>query len=798
MKVIKIIVRSIIVLSVLLMITVVFLVRNVSRRAIPDYNAGVSLAGLKGNVEVYRDSFGIPHVYAENDPDLYRVTGYLQAQDRLWQMDLLRRVTSGRLSEIFGEDMAGADQLFRALRIPEKSRRLLNQTDPVILACMEAYSDGINQFISGNSGKLSFEFTLLGYEPEPWEPLHSYNLIGYMSWDLSNGWGIESLLYKISRAVGQEQMEELLPDLELHDAIFPDFMLEGDREVDVNLLSEAAVVQDLGLEVFHGSNNWAVDGKHSATGKPIVCNDMHLGLDIAPGIWYQMHQVVPGKLNVSGVVLPGAPFVVCGHNDSIAWGMTNVSADAVDFYLETINPEDSAKYLLDGQWRDLEIVEEQIPVKSGETISRTNRFTHRGPVVSSFKGIEDRVISMRWIGNEPSNEVRTVYLLNRAGNLDEFRDAVKTFVSISQNIVYGDVHGNIGLFTCGGIPLRTGNRAFIVSGDTSLYDWTGVLPFEKLPHAVNPERGFLISANNRITGPGYPYHISHWYSLPARYNRIQELLSGKEVFAPDDMERIQADQTSLWARKFMPVIRAQLDQAKLEGQAESMYEIFRDWDGDMGADQIPPAIFEVFYIKLVESVFHDELGEELYNEFLGEYMLARYAFYGLLEGRDLSWTDNIKTEKIEKFEDLIRPSWEAAADWLSETFGEDMHAWEWGDLHQITFTHALGSVKLLKKVFKLARGPFRVGGSYHTVSPYSYNLQNPFKSTDGASHRHVFSTADWDDSRVIIPTGVSGIPASDFFCNQSEMYIRYGYMHELFSKERVLEKSKFKSTFTGE
>ena len=213
MKMIRIVLRSLFVLIILLLIAGVFLIRNVANRALPDYNKDVGLAGLTGEVEVYRDEFGIPHVYAENEPDLYRVTGYLQAQDRLWQMDLLRRVTSGRLSEIFGEDYVDADQLFRSLRIPEKSRMVMAQTDPFIVECIEAYSDGINQYISSISGKLPFEFTVLGYAPEPWDPIHTYNLIGYMSWDLTKGWGIEAVLYKISRVVGPERMAELIPDI---------------------------------------------------------------------------------------------------------------------------------------------------------------------------------------------------------------------------------------------------------------------------------------------------------------------------------------------------------------------------------------------------------------------------------------------------------------------------------------------------------------------------------------------------------------------------------------------------------
>ncbi len=796
MKTIRILIRILPVLIILIGIAVVLLVRNISRQAVPDYNDDVSLPGLTGRVEVYRDGYGIPHVYAENETDLYRVCGYLQAQDRLWQMDLLRRVTTGRLSEIFGEDYIEADRLFRALMLPEKSAKVIARSDPVMIGHMEAFAEGVNRYIEDHRGKLPFEFTVLGYVPDPWEVTHTVNLTGYLTWNLSMGWNIEAVLYKISRVVDDARLMDLVADLDIQEAIFPDFMLSEGTEMEENMLAEAHVIKDLGLEVFSGSNNWVVDGKHSSTGKPIVANDMHLEIDMAPGIWYQMHQMVPGRLHVSGVVLPGTPFVVCGHNDSIAWGMTNVMLDDMDFYLETLN-SDTTQYLLDGEWRDLRIIEEKIRIKGGEEVTRINRFTHRGPLVSSFKGIEDRAISMRWIGNEFSNEPRTVYLLDRADNLDDFLEAIPTFTGGNQNIVYGDAAGNIGLFVAAGVPVRKGNRAFVMPGDTSLYDWQGLVPFDRLPYSINPDNGILVSANNRSAGPGYPYHISHWFDLPNRYNRIRELLGEKEVFTPGDMERIQADQTSKWAEKFLDTVKEKLEQAGLENREAEAFELFRNWQGDMAADRIAPSLFEVFYLQMAEAVFKDELGEELFGELLREDLLVSYVFDRILEGQESSWCDNVNTEAKERFGDLIVPAWKAAIGWLSDNYGNDMDAWKWGMLHQVSFVHPLGSVKLLDKIFRLERGPFPVGGSYHTVCPYSYDLTDPFNSNHGASQRHVFPAGDWDDSRVIIPTGVSGIPASPFFCNQAEMYIANQYVHELFSKENVVQGAAYRCTFTG-
>ena len=437
MKVLKRILTIIVIVIVLAIAGGMIFLNSVKTRALPDYNATIDLEKLTSPVSVFRDSLGIPHIYAENEEDLYRTVGYVMAQDRMWQMDLLRRITTGRLSEVLDPGLVEADMLFRALEFTKKSRQVIARTDPDILRGMEAFTDGVNQYITQNQKKLSFEFTMLGYKPDPWKIEHSYNLVGYMAWDLSSGWNTDMALYKIQQVVSDTLFRELLPDMNLQDIpVFPEYMSSDNTLELQSAMSDAIeIIDELGLQVFEASNNWAVSGEKSETGMPIMANDMHLGL-MAPGIWYQMHQVIEGKLNVTGVALPGAPYIVAGHNEDIGWGMTNVTVDDLDFYLETINPADSNQYLLDGQWQDMRIVKEEIAVKGAdEPVVLINRFTHRGPVVSEFKGIKDKVMSARWQGNEISNEIRSIYLLNRAGNWVEFRDAVKTFTSVSQNIV---------------------------------------------------------------------------------------------------------------------------------------------------------------------------------------------------------------------------------------------------------------------------------------------------------------------------------------------------------------------------
>ncbi len=797
MKIFKIILKVFIVLILLAVIGSAFLIRHVSRRAIPDYNSEVVMGGLTGKAEVLRDTFGIPHIYAENEEDLYRVTGYVMAEDRLWQMDLLRHVAQGRMSEILGEDMVKTDQLFRALRIEEKSLLILRRSEPEVLASLNAFSEGINQYITDAGKNLPFEYALLGYQPEPWLPVHTVNLIGYMSWSSSAAWGNEPALYKISQLVGEEKLRELIPDLDIQEPMFPDFMLEGESVFEEDLLAGSEIVREMGLDVFMGSNNWAVSGERSFNGVPIVANDMHLQLNMAPGIWYQMHQVVPGKLNVSGVVLPGTPFVDVGHNDSIAWGMTYVAVDDIDFYLETINPADTNQYLLDGEWKDMKIRKETIRIKGGDSLVLVNRFTHRGPVINTFKGIPDKVISMRWTGNEYSNELGAAYLWNRADNVYEFREALRDWSTISTNSICGDASGNIALYVASKVPLRLGNRALIMPGDTNLYDWIGYIPFEELPHGINPPEGFLASANNRCAGADYPYHISHWFTIPDRYNRILEMIAEKDVFTIEDMMEMQADQKSLWVRKVKATCWPVLLDADIKGTALAAFDRVHAWDGNMSAEGIQSTLFEVFYEKLKKNVFEDELGEHYPASLSGGGAVVRGVMDRILNGQEISWCDNINTPDItESIEDLVVPAWNEAILWLEDNHGEDMEKWIWGDLHKVSLKHPLGSVNLLNRIFRLERGPFRVGGSSHTVSPYNYPGLKSFSVTHGASQRHVYNLLDPDGSQIIIPSGVSGIPASNFFCNQTEMYMQNEYMGESFSREKVEQNAVYRTTFS--
>lgn len=798
MRTLKKIFLALLLLIVVAVVVAVLFIRNLSNRSLPDYNKDLPLTGLHAPVEVYRDSFAIPHVYAKDEHDLYLATGYLLAEDRLWQMDMIRRVTEGRLSEIFGAGYVDTDLLLKALRFSEKSKKILAMADTESLEAINAFADGVNQYIMQQSRRLPPEFGILRYKPDLWEPVHCLNMIGYMAWDLKAGWS-ELLLNDIRKKVDSLRYKQLLPDLlREQPAVFSEFSRNGKSTSALpDLLLHSQLLQEMGADVLEASNNWAVSGVKSATGMPLLANDMHLGLSI-PGIWYQMHLVVKGKLNVTGLVLPGAPVIICGHNDSIAWGMTNTYVDNLDFYEEKINPADSGQYEFNGQWKNFDVQKVIIKISNGKQVEKQLRFTSRGAVVSSFKNITGKVVTMHWVGDEMSNEFQSIMRLNRANNWTDFREALKTFTSIGQNIVYADKKGNIGLYCAAGVPVRKRDIPFgILPGWTDAYDWKGYVPFEKLPHVFNPAIGYVASANNKPANASYPYHIGSWYSLPSRFERITELLASKPVLSVRDFKLIQLDQHSRLAEKYLPAFLKALEgSSNLSEPEKKALSLLKDWNYSMDMKSGAAAIFETMYQHFIRCTFSDELGEKLFSSFIGVNSVSRNATDQLLELKVSPWFDDVSThDQVETMENDMVCAFSGAVAEMASKMGSDPASWEWGRIHQLILKHPLSSVKVLDRIFNLNRGPFPVSGSFHTVSTYGYEANKPFDVNHASSHRHIFDVGNWDNSLTVIPTGNSGIPASKHYCDQTGLYVNGKYHADYFTGEMVMSHARYHMSF---
>lgn len=790
MKLFKTILYVLLVLIVVVIIAGLFMLRGIKKGALPGYEGEITLAGLTEEVTVYRDNRGMPHLYAANEHDLYFATGYIMAQERLWQMDLIRRATTGRLSEIFGEDYVQTDLFLRSLEMTAKSHMVLSSQDPEIIDCIQAYADGVNTYITSAGRKLPPEFRLLGYKPDPWKLEDIANIIGYMGWDLaSDNLSSDIFYYRLARKFGPEKALQLIPGWEaVSSVVFPGFALSEELlENAQEFISSMDKLEALGIVSFSGSNNWAVAGSRTETGKPVLSNDMHLSFG-SPGIWYQMHHVVPGKVNVTGVIVPGQPFVVAGHNDNIAWGMTNLMVDDIDLFAEKINPKNQNQYFFNEEWKNMVVKDEVIRIKGGEADTFKLKFTHRGPLVSGFRNIDDASLSMRWAGYDYSDEIKAVYLLNRAADWNDFRNAISNFRSISQNFVYADTEGNIGLNTGGGIAIRKGSGTSIRSGETDEYDWKGYVPFEQLPSSFNPENGYVSSANNKTVTDAYPYYIGTGFALPYRINRIRQMLDEKEVFGFDDFKRMITDQHSDYAALMTPYIlklmekKAELNDAEIEA-----LETLQGWDYDMNADLVAPSVFEYFRISFGKMLLADDLAE-LYDGMFG---LSRdYYIYRILKTGPDGWVDDVSTPGTETLDDIILKSYRDCISTMTSQLGEDQSLWTWGSIHSIIISHPVGSaVPLIDKIFKFNSDAYPVGGSNHTVSPYSYSPG--FIIDHGASERHIFNTADWDESLTVIPTGSSGIPADEFYLSQTKAYVNGEFFKDAFSDDAVRTAAKY-------
>ena len=792
MKILKISLVTLAVLLAVVLLAGVIIVPALRKSGLPELNGEKSIAGLTAEARVIRDERGVPHIYASNEHDLYFLTGYVTAQERLWQMDMVRHATQGRLSELFKRDMFNTDYFLRALGMSDKSRVVLEKEDPAILATLQAYTDGVNAWIAGCGNKLPPEFKVLGYKPEQWTMIDITNIIGFIGWDLaSSNLSDEINNYKLGRKLGPEKASELDANWNLVDeVVFPKFKIDN-RLIDsaMEAIGSMKKLEELGIVTLSGSNNWAVSGSRSETGKPILSNDMHLGFNV-PGFWMQVHQVIPGKLNVTGVIFPGEPFIVAGHNDRIAWGMTNLSVDDIDLFVETVDSTGN-NYLYNGEWLPFRVAEQVLKMNDDSSQMRTIKYTHHGPVISGMQGIDDAVLTMCWSGFDYSDEIRAVYLLNRAGNWDEFRAALSNFRSISQNFAYADVDGNIGLNTGGGIPVRKGTGLLPRRGDTGEYEWKGYVPFELLPSSYNPEEGFVSSANQRTVGKDYPFFISGEFSMPYRILRIREMAAEKQVLGIDDFKRMITDNHSAYAKMLTPVILKGAEALTAPGKTESaVIEELKGWDYAMDASLMAPTLFEFIRMEMARQLLGDEL-DELYGAPLGR-QHDFYIYTLMKEGPD-EWVDNVDTPEKETMDMITARSISAAVDTLTARYGEFGENWQWGKIHTFTLEHPMGGVKILDRLLQLNSKTYGVGGSYHTVEPYAY--KDNFRTNHGASERHIFNTADWDRSLTVIPTGTSGIPGSPFYLSQTDTYVNNGFYSDPFSDSAVEAAKKYEMIF---
>lgn len=738
------------------------------RATLPDYTGKISVPGLVQPVDIIRDSYGMPHIYAQTDGDLYFALGFCMAQDRLFHMDLMRRAGRGQLAGILGKDLVSVDKFFRTVTAGKSVEDIAAAYAPESLAASKAFAAGVNHFIAHHKGPLPIEFTILGYRPEPWQASDGVAVHYVMSVDLNIAFGVEMLHAAIAEKVGEKMAQEIFPDyVEGYPLIIP----EGSAALEfLKTLNLAAEMR--GAEGGGASNSWVVSGNKSVTGKPILANDPHLGLGV-PGIWYEAHLVTP-SMNVSGSLLPGIPFVIIGANEHVGWGFTNVMADDADFYIEKINPANSDQYEFMGRWEDMTIRQEVIKVKNADDVAFKVRLTRHGPIVDEINHYEEpknTAIAMRWTAYE-TLQASPFIELSTAQSVDDIEKAAASFKCPGQNWVYADDQGNIGYWAAVAIPIRDGfSGALPVSGWDGKHEWQGYIPTGEQPHLKNPARGWIATANNKHVGDDYPYPISSYYAMPDRFVRIKEMITGTEKFDTQDFVRMQADFYVVLAREWVPMMLASLTLSgkPLSETEKEAVAALKKWDFVAGTEDIAPAVFHAAINEMVKNTFEKRLGEDLYGQYIKNYYVAFNAMRNLIAARESTWFDDPDTAEKEDISDIIGKSFTAAVVYLSQKMGSNVDNWKWGNLHTLTLYHPFGKTSSIMGYF-MNIGPYPMGGSLATVNPQPYRLAKPWEGYHGASLRYIIDFADRKNSRRVIPAGISGNFMSPHYDDQTELW----------------------------
>jgi penicillin G amidase len=761
-------------------------------RPLPQIDGTVSLPGLQTAVSVERDQWGVPHIRAASLEDLAEAQGYVMAQDRLWQMDLMRRAARGQLSEILGSKALPIDMEFRTYEFGRAAERDAMLLTPEARGIFEAYALGVNRFIERHTESLPLEFSLLRYKPQPWQLSDTLLVSAYMYRTLTNTWEDELNRAKVTERVGTERAKDLFreeaamdhfvvgdpnvsndgaqrssadaDDEDDDDDMEPDTVLKASRSSVPAEDGVSVAAPDLAAALWPsiegflqasnseirgglGSNNWVVSGAHTATGKPLLANDTHLELSL-PSIWYEVHLTAPGW-NVKGFTFPGAPLVIIGHNERIAWGFTNNGADVQDLYRETFNPAAPDEYLVKDAWVKAQVFDEVIHIKDRPDKHLQVVATRHGPVVYR-EG--DQGYALRWTATEPGGLANTYNWTGKAQNWSEFRNCMKRVWGPGQNAVYADVDGNIGYIMAARVPIRKkGHGEVPVPGDRDDYEWTGYIPFEQLPQALNPDSGLIVTANARVVGPMYKSYLTDRWEEPYRTARIYDLLHDKHDLRPEDMLKVQTDTYSYPHVFLADQLSAAAKMAHLEDvRARTLIAGLKDWNGIADANSSEISFLYATRRAALELLLEPYLGKETN---LYQWRRSTTFLQKVLTDRPPNWLpSNFKS--YDEF--LAAVADRAVAELARQSNSERIEDWTWKRFNSLDMIHPIGRSGILKALLSFSGLP---------QSGTAYSVRAATKS-HGPAMRFVANLQNWDDSILLIPAGQSGQPGSSHYSDQ--------------------------------
>jgi penicillin G amidase len=731
------------------------------RRPLPKVKGTVEIEGLRGPVCIRRDRWGVPHIEADMRDDLYFAQGYCHGQDRLWQMDFYRRVVEGRVAEMAGEEGLAVDRLMRTLGIRRIAQREEAELDPALRTQLKRFCAGVNQ-AAADARALPFEMQVLRLGWEPWTPLDILSLGKLLAFGLSTNWERELLRADMIRELGPELAARL-------DPVYP-----GDNPVVTQSLEAwtgeglplveqiDAVRRSINLAAeASGSNNWAVSGARSATGSPLIAGDPHLPPSM-PGIWYEAELRHDGRF-VRGASMPGMPGIYMGQNDDVCWTFTNVMADTQDLFVEQIEGD---RYLFEDEWRPLETVREEIVVKGREeSVELEVRSTHHGPIVNEALGADEgEPLALAWQTlAEPTAFIGMFELLEVASGPDLITK-LAGHTSPASNLIWADRQGSIGYKLVGRLPRRRGGCPDLPKpGWSGEFEWEGTVPYEELPEVIDPESGYLVTANNRIVGDEYPHHITSDWLDGFRAKRIEELLVAEEKHDLESFEAIQIDNLSL------PGLEATRRLCRLHprGQRErSAIERLRSWDGHLDRETIAGTIYQAFLLRLGREVARAAIGDrDLCERWLDRadngftpHTTSPWRWHSHLMAL---WAEEDPRLIGRPWEDLVLEALAGALDDLEDRFGPDPAGWRWGRVHEMKFPHPLGDANPLFD--RLLNRRLRAGGAQETVSQIAYDPNDPYNAVWAPSWRMIADPVAPDRSRWQMFTGQSGHPASPHY-----------------------------------
>ncbi|WP_027066694.1 penicillin acylase family protein [Maribacter sp. Hel_I_7] len=763
----------------------------------PDYSGKKELANLQQEVKVYYDDYGIPHIYGENEKDAFRTLGYVHAQDRLWQMELLRRIASGGLSEVFGADLIGTDKFFLSLGIADASKltaaSLAENDEGVVLA--KAYLDGINQFITEGPTPIEFHFT--GIEKKAFVLEDVYNTIGYMAFSFAMAHKTDPLLTTINSKLGPNYLKDLHVGSTVDTEWIKNYNPASSDSVQNNLT--AAVIKALGvldIPLFEGSNSWVIAPDKTKNGKVIFANDPHIGF-AQPSVWYEAHMETP-TYSKYGYHIAGIPFPLLGHNRKLAYGITMFENDDVDFYFEQNNPDNENQYLTESGYVDYEIVNKSIKVKDSSEVQFSYKKSIHGPILNGIADqvIGDRPIAMSWVYTQMENKViDAIYGLSHSNNLKEFKTALPKIHAPGLNIMYGDEEGNVAWFATAQlyqIPDSVNTKMVFEVGEGLPLE-KDLLDFKENPQAINPPSNYVYSANNQpdsIAGMLYP-----GYYLPEnRGKRIVELLAPKNDWDITSASEMITDVISSVEPEIITNLAKLLDVSLLSENGLMAIDSLKMWRGDYELSSIEATIYNRWIYYFLENTFEDELGDELFNQFLSTHFMKRL-IAPLSKDEDSVWWDDVSTTDVnESMVDIVNISFMEAVASLEKDFGNNLDYWRWERVHTIEHGHPIGQIAALRSFFNV--GPYPVHGTREVINnlAFSYDDTGYYKTTSGPSTRRIIDFYDVENSISILPTGQSGNPFSEHYRDQAEMYVNGEFRKMMMNKEEI-QKSKEILTF---